>query len=299
MGPVGARQSEKSHGTNMSLRAMPKLNIKRFYYRSGRIHTEIRSEDGKLHGLHRTWHRNGQLVEELRYRHGLLHGSSRQWAENGNLLGSFAMVHGTGLQRYWYNNGRLRTEINSLEGKFHGRVRSWLSDGTLVQENFLIRNRDVARAAYLKAARENPDWPQYANEPAGRVPCGRAAIERREFELFILSILENPGHAEARAWLNGEPRPGSRSLAKFATAKAAFKFVEQLYAAGAESVITAAIYGGKRGKLFADWLLVQLPRSKSKRAALRKICQKFCDRRRGAVLPEKDIRETHLYLMLA
>jgi len=278
---------------------MPKLRIKRFLYRSGQVHVEMRMVNGRFHGLHRTWYQNGQLAEELRYRHGLLHGRSRQWAENGRLLGSFTMVHGTGLQRYWHNNGRLRTEINTLEGKFHGRVRSWLSDGTLAKENFLIHNRDTSRAAYLRAARKNADWPQYEGEPAGKVPRSRAILERKEFDLFIGFILESPGHAEARAWLNGEPRPGSRSLAKFATAKAALKFVEQLYTAGAESVIVAAVYSGKRGNLFADWLLVRLPRSKPKRAALRKICRDFCDRRRGAVLPEKDIRETHLYLMLA
>jgi len=53
---------------------------------------------GQFHNFYRTWHRNGQQVEELRYRHGLLHGVSREWNENGRLLGSFTMVHGTGIQ---------------------------------------------------------------------------------------------------------------------------------------------------------------------------------------------------------
>jgi len=124
-------------------------------------------------------------------------------------------------------------------------------------------------------------------------------LERKEFDLFIQSVLEKPDHAEARAWLKTETRPKSRSLAKFATTKAALKFVEKLYAAGADAIVITAIYAGKRRKLFADWLLVQLPHSKSERAALRKICQNFCKRRRGACLPQKDIGETHLYLMLA
>ena len=151
---------------------------------------------------------------------------------------------------------------------------------------------------YLKAAREHPDWPQYEGESAGKVPSNRAVMERKEYGLFIESILENPALAEGVAWLKAETRPSSRSLAKFATTKAALKFVDQLYAAGAKTVIVAAIYGDKRRKLFADWLLVQLPQSKSKRARLRKICRDFCRRRGGAVLPEKDIGETHLYLML-
>ena len=111
--------------------------------------------------------------------------------------------------------------------------------------------------------------------------------------------MEKPNHAEARAWLKAEPRPKSCSLAQFATTKVALKFVEILYAADADAVIIAGIYGGKRKKLFADWLLVQLPQSKAKRSALRRICQGFCKKQGGSVMREKDIGETHLYLRLA
>ena len=64
--------------------------------------------------------------------------------------------------------------------------------------------------------------------------------------------------------MKAELRPKSRSLAKFATTQAALKFVEQLYSAGAVAVTIAAISAGQRKKLFADWLLIQLPRSKIK-----------------------------------
>ena len=173
----------------VNLRKMPKLRIKRFYYRSGQIHTEMRVVDGKFHNFHRTWHRNGQLAQELRYHHGLLHGKSRQWAETGRSLGSFSMVHGTGLQRYWHYNGAVQTEISTLNGKFHGRILGWLRDGTLTRENYLIGNQDVSRAAYLKAARKNPSWPQYEGELTGKIPRSRALLERKEFALFIQSIL--------------------------------------------------------------------------------------------------------------
>jgi hypothetical protein len=294
-----SRRGKTTLAMPLNLRKMPKLRIKRFYYRNGKIHTEMRVVDRQFHGLYRAWHRNGQLAQELRYRRGLLDGASRQWAENGRLLGSFTMIHGSGLQQYWHDNGTLQTEINTLNGKFHGRIRSWLRDGTLTRENYVIGNRDVSRAAYLKAARKNPGWPQYEGEPTGKIPRSRALLESKEFALFIQSILENPAHAEAGTWLKAETPPGSRSLARFATTKGALKFVEQLYAAGAEAVIVAAIYSGKRSKLFADWLLVQLPQSKSKRTTLRNICRDFGRRRGGAALPEKDIGETHLYLMLA
>ena len=150
----------------------------------------------------------------------------------------------------------------------------------------------------MKAARKNPDWPQYEKEPAGKIARPGSALERKKFALFIQSAFEKSHHAEARAWLKAELRPKSRSLAKFATTQAALKFVEQLYSAGAVAVIIAAISAGQRKKLFADWLLIQLPRVKSERNSLRKICQAFCRKRGGAMLPEFDLGESHLWLML-
>jgi hypothetical protein len=277
---------------------MPKLRIKRFYYRNGYVHLETREVAGKFHGLNRTWHHNGRLAEQLSYRHGLLHGMSPQWDEKGHLLGSFAMSQGTGTQRYWHQNGRLRLEINSLKGKFFGRMRLWLRDGTLVQETYYVNNVDVSRARYLQAAREHPEWPQHEREPAGKVAPDNQTLKRKEHELFIESLLETPC-SDARQWLTTGKNANLRSLARFRTARAALEFVDILYAAGAEAVIAAVIYTGKRGKQFADRLLIKLPKTLAKRKALRRICQELCDKRGGAMLPdEKDMGESHLFLNL-
>jgi hypothetical protein len=267
-------------------------------HRNGVIALEENLRRQKVQGRRRTWHRNGKLASEEFYHDGLLHGVCRRWNENGGLLGSFTMNHGTGTQRYWHDNGRLRMEMDSVNGKFHGRTRVWLRDGTLVQENYLIGNEDVTRAAYLKAARKNPDWPQYKGQPAGKAARDTIALERRQHELFIQSILEK-SHAEARQWLSAGKQPDLRSLAKFRTAKAALRFVETLYTAGANTVIAAPIYTGKGRKLFADWLLVKLPGAPSKCRTLRTLCQDFCRKRGGAMVPDKDFGESHLFLRLA
>ena len=276
---------------------MPKRRLDRFYYRNGKIRVENRVVGGRFHGLCRTWHYNGQLAEEQRYRQGLLHGISRQWDERGRLLGSFTMNHGTGRQRYWHNNGRLRLEINSFNGKFFGPTRVWLLDGTLVQENYYISNVDVTRTAYLKAARDHPDWPQCKGQRAGRVAHEGPALKRRQHELFIKSLLEK-SHAEAVKWLRDAERPDMRSLARFRTAGVALRFVETLYTAGAVAVIAVPVYAGKRGKLFADSLVIKQPQPSSKRKALRVLCQSFCSERGGALLPEKEMGESHLFLGL-
>jgi hypothetical protein len=106
-------------------------------------------------------------------------------------------------------------------------------------------------------------------------------------------------HAEALEWLSAAKKPNLRSLAKFRTAKAALRFVQTLYAAGAESVFAVPIYSGREEKLFADWLLVKLPDISAKRKALRKLCQDLCNQRNGALLPDKDFCESCLFLRLA
>ena len=277
---------------------MPQLQIKRFYYRSGQIHVEAKELDGRIHGFYRTWHFNGQLAEELFYRKGVLHGICRQWDEKGHLLGAFEMTRGTGTQRYWHDNGRLKMEIDSLNGLFHGRTRLWLRDGTLIKETFHLQDKAVSRAAYLKAARKNPDWPQYSGQSAGKIKRRTLALEQRQHELFIQSILEK-SHAEAEEWLEGAKGSRQRSLAKFATRRTALRFVDELYSAAANTVFVAPIYGPSKAKLFADWMLVQLPKEQSKRRRLRRICQRLCDRRHGALLPDRGIGESHLFLRLA
>ena len=59
------------------------------------------------------------------------------------------------------------------------------------------------------------------------------------------------------------------------------------------------IYRGKDGTQFADALMIELPKSPAKRKAIRQVCaQLLKERGLGAVEPDKDIGETHLYLSL-
>ena len=274
---------------------MQKLRTTRFYYRNGRVREEIKDIRGQLHGLNRRWHFNGQLAEESRYRLGHRHGLSRQWNDAGRLLGSFTVTNGTGIICHWDNNGQLLAELTMVEGKLHGRSRHWLRDGTLESEKFYFNFKDVTRAAYLKAARQHPAWPQYAGEPPGKILLKGKKLERRRFELFIESILAM-SHAEARQWLSEQKKSKVRSLAKFSTARAALHFIESLYAAGAEKVVVAPIYAGSRGKQFADWLLIKLSKAVKKRQTLRRLCQRLCDRRGGAMLPDRTFGESHLFV---
>ena len=166
----------------------------------------------------------------------------------GHLLGSFSINHGTGTQRYWHDNGRLQMEIDSLNGGSTDAPGFGFETARWFGETFLIGDKNVTRAAYLKAARKHPDWPQYKGQPAGRVARKSVALECKQHKLFIESILEK-AHAEAGRWLSAGKRPDLRSLAKFRTARAALHFVETLYDAGADTVIAVPIYPRQAGKI--------------------------------------------------
>ena len=277
--------------------ARTKTLARRTFHRPGVLILEEHLRQGRLHGRRRTWHRNGQLAEEEFYRDGRLHGLCRQWNENGRLLGSFRMKHGTGIQRSWHDNGRRNLEFATVEGLFCGRSRMWLRDGTLISDQILVFDRNVTPNQYRRAAARDPRLPTLRGR-IGKPPVKNRALQKHIYRVFLSGLLSKRNRSEARTWLKAAGKK-ARSLGRFKRANDAAKFVEELYQAGASKVIASDIYRNKRGDQFADSLLVQLPRDTAGRKAVRAICAQLPKRNPGAVEPDKDMGETHLYLLLA
>jgi MORN repeat variant len=271
-----------------------KQSVRRTLHRNGVVAVEENVRGQKLHGRRRTWHRNGRLASEEFYRDGLLHGNCRQWNENGTLLGSYKMKRGTGIQKSWHDNGRLNLEFSTVAGEFSGRSRLWLQDGTLLSSQIYLQGRIVTPHEYRKAAKQNPNLPKLR----GRVAKSKRPTPKHIHQVFVSSLLRKRNRSEAHAWLNASDA-GIRSLGRFKKKDDAVKFVEELYQAGAVKLIVADIYHGKRGEQFADALLVQLPKSPKARNAVRTACEKLRSRKLGAIEPDKDIGETHLFLSMA
>ena len=254
--------------------------------------------NGQKHGVLRTWHRNGVLASEERYRIGLLHGVCRQWDEAGRLLGRYKMVHGTGVQRAWHDNAQLQMAVSTVRGEFCGRNRIWLRDGALLSERFHLHGRVVSAAKYREAAARDKTLPRFRGKPA-KVPPKNGATQKHIYRVFVASLLERPKHSEAKAWLhrNGGQK-FAHSLGRFKRGRAAAKFIEELYRAGAVKVIVTDIYDNKAGDQFADCLLVRLPKNAAKRKAVRRVCTQLRRRDLGAIKPDDDIGEAYLYLYL-
>lgn len=273
--------------------------IQKAFYRNGQLRERVPVRSGRRHGVVRIWHKNGRRASEEPYQNGLLHGVCRHWNEAGRRLGEYLMIHGTGCQRGWHDNGKLQIEVWTVHGDFCGRNRIWLRDGTLLTERFYLHGLAVSAETYRAAAVKDKALPKFRGQPANLTGKNRVKplhIHR----VFVDSLLEKRHQREARKWLAKKTGDQTaRSLGRFKRKNDAAKFVEALYQAGAVEVIVSDIYRNKARDRFSDCLLVQLPRSAAKRKAIREVCAQLRTRKLGAVQPDTDIGESHLYLSFA
>jgi hypothetical protein len=273
--------------------------VQQFFYRSGQLREQVPVWKGRRHGVVRIWHKNGIRASEERYQNGLLHGVCRQWNESGRLLGKYRMVHGSGIQREWHDNGQLQLEVSTVRGKFSGRNRMWLRDGTLLSERFYLHGQVVSAGAYREATAKDKSLPKFRGKPA-KLPPKNHTTEKHILNVFVRSLVEKQNCSEARKWLTKKTGDKTaRSLGRFKRENDAAKFVEALYQSGAVEVIVPDIYRNKARDQFADCLLVQLPKSAAKRKTIREVCAQLRTRKLGAVQPDEDIGEGHLFLSLA
>jgi hypothetical protein len=188
-------------------------------------------------------------------------------------------------------------EISTLGGEFCGRSRSWLSDGTLLSDDIYLRGSVVSADDYRAAAAKDKALPKLGRVMAKAV---KPVTEEHIHRVFISAMLAKPRRFEALTWLQGKRKLNTaRSLGRFKRERDAARFVTALYGAGAMEVIAPDIYSNKAGDQFTDSLLVRLPKTPAKRKAIRKVCAQLQKRRIGAIQPDADFGETHLFLSLA
>ena len=274
-----------------------KKTVEKAFHRNGRLREVVPLRNGRRHGVVRVWHKNGVLANEERYLNGLLHGVCRQWSETGRLLGKYQMIHGTGIQRTWHENGRLQLEFSTVRGDFSGRYRLWLNDGKLMSEEIYLNGRPVTAEEYRAARAKDKSLPKLTGK-AGKPLPDTVATEKNIHQVFVRSLLAQKNRAKAAEWLTSGGK-AVRSLGRFKRKADALTFVEALYKVGATEVVAPDIYASKTGDQFADCILVKLPGIAAKRKVIRKVCAQLSKRKLGAFQPDKDIGESHLYLLLA
>lgn len=272
--------------------------IQQAVYRNGQLREQVPMRNGHRHGVARTWHKNGAIATEEPYQNDLLHGVCRQWDESGRLLAKYKMVHGTGVQRFWHDNGQIQLEVSTVRNRFCGRNRLWLRDGFLISERFYLHGLIVSADAYRAAAATDRTLPKFRGKPA-KLPPRNRATQKRIHSVFTSALLEKRNRCEAQIWLQKrDADQTARSLGRFKREADVEKFVLRLYRAGAVEVIVPDIYYDQAGNQFADCLLVRLADDPARRNAIRKVCSQLRRRKLGAVQPDQDLGESHLYLSM-
>jgi antitoxin component YwqK of YwqJK toxin-antitoxin module len=172
----------------------------RSWNEADQLDMEYGIRDNQRHGLFRTWYDNGQLEEVTCYEHGKEHGTTEQYDATGNLIGTYTMVHGTGLDLWFVEPGVLAEERHYQDGERHGYERWWRRDNrTIGQEGhfwqgiehgifrewnqaerlrrgyprYFVAGRQVSKRQYERACRRDPTLRPFRaeeNSPARQLP---------------------------------------------------------------------------------------------------------------------------------
>lgn len=270
---------------------MKKPDIRRTYYRNGRPYQEVPFVAGKINGIIREWHASGALAREVPMKDGFRHGVCKQWNDKGELLGTFEMRLGSGISKQWHPNGQLQFEASIVNEKFTGRMRSWNEQGQLIAETFFLDNKKVAKTEYEQAQQSSPDLPAYGDDD-GEGPKFVKHDDRSDAPERLISRILSSRKAEAREWLQASTPTEKKMLDELGSKQSA-ALVEELYTAGAATVLAADINEDMKGNQTADKLVVALPVDARQRETIRDLCA----HRGFTFTPERETGHSHLAIL--
>jgi len=180
----------------------PKLIEFRFHreivgYRSlhetGEVETDHTIKNGRKDGLEWRFDEPGVLVSVIPYRNGNEHGTAKQYDDNGKLIGTYRMIHGTGIDlwratsfvdgpivlsevrfmksgnphgfEWWINDDQSSVyhERHWRDGCLHGIDRRWNAKGRLRRgyPKYYVDDRKVTKRQYLRATERDRTLPRW------------------------------------------------------------------------------------------------------------------------------------------
>lgn len=186
---------------------------RRAWSETGQLDMEYGVQDERMHGWYRTWHENGQLCEMTWYEQGQEHGTNKQYDEQGNLIGTYTMVHGTGVDLWFAKPGVITEERHYQGGAHHGYERWWTGDNQTISEeshfwhgvehgifrewneagrlrrgypSYFVSGNRVNKRQYMRACQQDPTLPPFSaddNVPTRQLPDGvKQGIQLKEPE---------------------------------------------------------------------------------------------------------------------
>lgn len=162
----------------------------RHWDEQGHLSREMPLKKGVAHGTEYSWYFDGILTSAEPYFEGKAHGIARQWSHDGKLLGSYTMLHGTGIDLWWqeredgtsyvsevyylqdgqrhgfewwlkHNQRSVSVERHWSQNLLHGIEREWGARGGLCRgyPRYWIHGKRVSKRDYECAAAT--DLPKY------------------------------------------------------------------------------------------------------------------------------------------
>lgn len=172
-----------------------KLVGERTYDEEGYLYLERPYKDGMIHGVEYWWYFDGVLTSAAPYKDGKPHGVAKQWSQSGKLIGTYKMVHGTGIDLWWTSlnfddeppfllsevhyvrDGRphgytwflehdqksVFVEYHFSEGVEHGIQREWNAHGRLCRgyPQYFVAGKKVDKRRYIRAAAKDKSLPEF------------------------------------------------------------------------------------------------------------------------------------------
>lgn len=165
----------------------------RQYHETGDLEGEWPLKDGLLHGIQYRCDVPGNVLSAEPYFNGLPHGVAKQWSDHGKLIGTYWMVHGTGIDLWWceradgrrvylsearyLKDGKLNgfewwlnedqhsviEELHFKNGQKHGIGRRWNQNGRLSRgyPQYWINDRRVTRRQYSRECHRDSSLPHF------------------------------------------------------------------------------------------------------------------------------------------
>jgi len=193
----------------------------RFWDEDGYLEMERPRKSGLNHGVAYAWYFDGVLTSAEPYVNGKVHGVAKQWSQSGKLVGSYKLVHGTGIDLFWnplggieeapyylsevhyMRDGELhgytwwlgqdqvsvRVERHYVHGNLHGIEREWNEHGRLHRgfPRYFVNGNRIDKRQYLRAVVADPSLPRFRSEensPSRVFPAeiGKHLLTRRDDE---------------------------------------------------------------------------------------------------------------------
>ena len=178
------------------------------HWDEGKLELEIPLRNGLRHGIEYTWFFGDWLSSAEPFHEGKPHGVAKQWSAAGKLIGTYKIVHGTGIDlwrnavdgrdegpyylsevwylqegsrhgfNWWINEDQktVSVERHYRQGDPHGIEREWNLRGRLKRgfPKYFVRGEQVDKRRYLRAAEQDATLPRFQlkdNRPQRTFPA--------------------------------------------------------------------------------------------------------------------------------